>query len=151
MVIQVTTHHNVNLFFLLHPGLLHVQHGGRGDGVGKRAVVEGHTHGWPCLCCRHCGDTRSFLLAPHLQARVLSSGSGSEPLGHAHLRARGEDFDGHLHGLRMELVAVHTDNIGLVPVLLVHRHSSKKWHISCIKLRLGNTTGTACTNSCAWS
>ena len=46
------------------------------------------------------------------------------------------------------MVAVHTDNIGLVPVLLVHHHFSEKWHISSIKPRLGNTTGTACTNLC---
>ena len=39
----------------------------------------------------------------------------------------------------MELVAVFKDNIGVVPVLLVHHHSSNK-------MRLGNTTGTACTN-----
>ena len=76
------------------------------------------------LCCRHCSDTRTFLFAPLLLARVL--GSGSKPFGHAHLRARGEDFDGHLHGLGMELVAVHMDNIGFEPVLLVHHHFSKK-------------------------
>ena len=29
-------------FFLLQPGLLHAQQGGRGDGVGRCAVVEGH-------------------------------------------------------------------------------------------------------------
>ena len=48
----------------------------------------------------------------------------------------------------MELVAVHKDNIGNVPVLLVHHHLSEKWHISSIRLRLGNMTGTACTNLC---
>jgi len=84
------------------------------------------------------------LLAPHLLARVL----GLEPLGHVHLRARGEDIDGHLHGFMMELVAVFKDNISVVPALLVHHHFSEKWHISSIKLRLGNTTGTACTNMC---
>ena len=74
-------------------------------------------------------------MAPHLLARVL----GLEPLGHVHLRARGEDIDGHLHGFMMELVAVFKDNIGVVPVLLVHHHSSNK-------MRLGNTTGTVCSN-----
>ena len=56
--------------------------------------------------------------------------------------------NGHLHGFMMELVAVFQDNISVVPVLLVHHHFSEKWHISSIKLRLGNTTGTACTNMC---
>ena len=46
----------------------------------------------------------------------------------------------------MELVAVFKDNISVVPVLLVHHHFSEKWHISSMKMRLGNTTGTACTN-----
>ena len=44
----------------------------------------------------------------------------------------------------MELVAVYEDNIVLVPVLLVHHHLSEKWHISSIKLRLGNMTGCPC-------
>ena len=48
----------------------------------------------------------------------------------------------------MESVAVYKDNIVLVPVLLVHHHFSEKWHISSIKLRLGNMTGTAFTNLC---
>ena len=50
----------------------------------------------------------------------------------------------------MELVAVYIDNIGIVPVLLVHHHFLDKWHISSIKLRLGNITGSPYTNICAW-
>jgi len=68
-----------------------------------------------------------------------------EPLDHVHLRARGEDIDGHLHGIAMELVAVLIGNFGLVPVLLVLHLSREKWHISSIKLRLGNITGCTCT------
>jgi len=45
----------------------------------------------------------------------------------------------------MELVAVLIENIGLVPVLLVLHYSREKWHISSIKLRLGNMTGCSCT------
>ena len=90
------------------------------------------------------GFTRTFLFALQLQARVL----GSEPLGHVHLHARGEDIDGHLHGFAMELVAVLLENICLVPVLLVLHHSREKWHISSIKLRLGNMTGSPCTVTC---
>ena len=110
--------------------------------------MQGHTLDW--FCTYTLLITSIFLSAPHLQACVL----GSKPLGHVHLHALhtcDEDIDGHLYGLAIDFVAVLRVNIGLLPVLLVHHHSHEKWHISINELRLGNMTGSPCTNMFAWS
>ena len=110
----------------------------------RHAVMEGHTHGRTFTLTTAVKHAHSYRHRICRRTCLVQNHATTYTYVHA-----GRTWTAISSSL--ELVAVLHENIGLKHVLLVHHHFSEKWHISSINLRLGNTTGTACTNLCAWS